>query len=164
MCRLCYVFVLLFSSTFLYAQRADTVSGSSLKKELCLLTGVGYSKHAFIDLGVSSNRFGTIGHHPFASAFFASSELHFGSKIVIGPKVGAWASGGVGGIAMGVNMIYYSDFEKGSLVFKPEIGFGQSKFKLTYGYNARLTNTSFDRIPKNVVEATYCFRLKARGS
>lgn len=152
--------MVLLPAASLWCQEKDTVRRTPFEKELCLLTGAGYGRHAFIDLGGSVNRAGTIGHHPFSSAYFVSSELHFGSKTVVGPKAGAWAAGGVGGIAMGISLIYYSDFEQGQLVFRPEIGLGISKFKLTYGYNARLTNTGFDPVARNVAGATYCFRLK----
>lgn len=129
-------------------------------KNLCLLAGINYNKHAFIDLGVSVNRFGLAGHHPIATAYFFASELHLVEKPIVGPKVGVWAAGGVAPLAMGLNIIYYSDFNQSSLVFRPEIGFGYDRLKITYGYNAKLTNSSFERISKNTFGMTYCFKFK----
>ena len=71
-----------------------------------------------------------------------------------------WIAGGSSAFALGLNMIYYTDFDNGSLVFRPEIGFGLDKFKLVYGYNANLTKNRLDRINKNLVGLTYCFKLK----
>ena len=102
----------------------------------------------------------TIGHHPFSSAYFASTEIKLGDKFIVGPKIGVWATGGSGGMAIGLNMIYYTDFDNSNLVFRPEIGFGLDKFKLVYGYNVKLTKNGLDRINKNLVGLTYCFKLK----
>jgi hypothetical protein len=63
--------------------------------------------------GVSKNSNTVVGHHPFSTAYFASTELKFGNKFIIEPKLGAWAAGGAGGIAMGLNMIYYTYFDNG---------------------------------------------------
>jgi hypothetical protein len=124
------------------------------------MTGVSYSKHTFVDLGISVIKSGIVGHHPIATAYFFASEFHFVNKPIVGPKVGVWAAGGVAPLAMGLNIIYYSDFDQSSLVFRPEIGIGFDRLKITYGYNAKLTNTSFDRIPKNIFGLTFCFKLK----
>jgi hypothetical protein len=99
-------------------------------------------------------------HHPFSSAYFASTELKFGDKFIIGPKIGAWASGGLGAMAMGVNMIYYTDFNNASVVFRPEIGFGYQSFKLVYGYNAIVSKNKLDGINRHLGSVIYCFKLK----
>lgn len=56
----------------------------------------------------------------------------------MGPKIGVWIGGGM---AMGLNLIYYTNFDKNSLVCRPEIGMGIEKFKLVYGYNWRWTKS-----------------------
>ena len=143
-------------------QVTDTTKAREIivKRSVGLLTGVTFGKNTFIDIGISRNSNTVIGHHPFSSAYFASTELKLGDKFIIGPKVGAWAAGGVGGIAMGLNMIYYTDFDNASLVFRPEIGFGFQSFKLVYGYNAILTRHKLDGINRSLGGVIYCFRFK----
>jgi len=156
------IFIVFFSSLLFksYSQTGDTANVKSPKKNLCLLTGINYGKQVFIDLGISVNSYRTAGYHFIATGYFFASEFHFIDKPIIGPKIGAWAAGGMDPIAIGINIIYYTDFDESSLVFRPEIGIGFDRIKVTYGYNAQLTNTSFDRISKSMVGLTYCFKLK----
>ena len=63
-------------------------------------------------------------------------------------------------MAMGVNLIYYTDFHNGNLVFRPEIGFGFGNFKFVYGYNAILTKPRLDGINTSLGNIVYCFKLK----
>jgi hypothetical protein len=155
------LFVLIsFLSHALYSQANYSIQKSLFEKNLCLLTGVNYNKHTFVDIGISVNTSGVAGHHPIATAYFFAGEFHFVKKPIAGFKAGAWAAGGVAPLAIGLNIIYYSDFDQGSLMFRPEIGLGFDRVKITYGYNARLTNSSFDRISKNTFGLTYCFKLK----
>jgi hypothetical protein len=60
---------------------------------------------------------------------------------------------------MGLNIIYYTDFDKASVVFRPEIGLGIEKAKLVYGYNWKF-NKPFDGINKHLAGLTYSFTLK----
>jgi hypothetical protein len=145
-----------------YGQVTDTTRPKEIviKRSFSILTGISFGKNTFFDIGVSKNTNTVVGHHPFSSAYFASTELKFGDRFIIGPKIGVWAAGGVGGIAMGLNMIYYTDFDNGSLVFRPEIGFGFENFKLVYGYNAILTKHNLDGLNRNLVSISYCFKLK----
>jgi hypothetical protein len=144
------------------AQVTDTTKHKDIivKRTLCLLTGYSLGAYSYADIGFSKNSTTAIGYHPFSSAYFASTEIKLGNKLIIGPKIGGWIAGGSSAMAIGLNMIYYTDFDNSSLVFRPEIGFGLEKFKLIYGYNANLTNYRLDRINKHLVGLTYCFKLK----
>ena len=151
--------IIAFSSK---AQVTDTTKHKDiiLKRSFCLLTGYSLGTYSYADIGFSKNSKTTIGYHPFSSAYFASTEIKLGDKLIIGPKIGGWIAGGSSAMVIGLNMIYYTDFDNGSLVFRPEIGFGLENFKLVYGYNANLTKYRLDRINKNLVGLTYCFKLK----
>jgi hypothetical protein len=158
--RLLPILTIIFFSA--QGQVTDTarVKEIIVKRSVGLLTGVTFGKNTFFDIGISKNNNTVVGHHPFSSAYYASTEFKFGDKFIIGPKIGAWASGGVGGIAMGLNMIYYTDFDNASLVFRPEIGYGFQNFKVVYGYNAILTKHKLDGVNRNLGSVIYCFRLK----
>ncbi len=145
-----------------HGQVTDTTKAREIivKRSVGLLTGVTFGKNTFFDIGVSKNSNTVVGHHPFSSAYFASTELKFGDKFILGPKIGAWAAGGVSGMALGLNMIYYTDFDNASLVFRPEIGFGFQRFKIVYGYNAILTRHKLEEVNRNLGSVIYCFRIK----
>lgn len=149
-------------SCSVYGQLTDSTRTSEVvvKRSIGLLTGFSFGKNTFIEIGISKNSNTLVGHHPFSSAYFASTELKPGDKFIMGPKIGAWAAGGVGGMAMGLNMIYYTDFDNTSLVFRPQIGFGFQNFKFVYGYNAILTRHKLEGINQNLGSVVYCFNLK----
>ena len=158
--QLLYILTIIaFSSQ---AQETDTTKLKDiiLKRSFCLLTGYSLGTYSYADFGFSKNSNTTVGYHPFSSAYFASTEIKLGDKLIIGPKIGAWIAGGSSAMVIGLNMIYYTDFDNGNLVFRPEIGFGVNNFKLVYGYNANLTKDRLNRINKNLVGLTYCFKLK----
>lgn len=155
--------ILTFFSFYAFGQAVDTTKQQQeiiLERSLGLLTGVSFGKQTFVEIGLSKNSNTVVGHHPFSSTVFASTELKFGDKFILGPKIGAWAAGGVGAIAMGLNIIYYTNFDNSTLVFRPEIGLGFKTFKLVYGYNANLTKNRIDGINKNLASVVYCFKLK----
>lgn len=77
--------------------------------------------------------------------------------MVIGPKIGAHI---MYGMAMGASIIYYTDFNKGSLVFRPDVGVGLFSFKISYGCNFKIINTSFGRINKHLANLVIFFKLK----
>jgi hypothetical protein len=158
--QLLYILTIIsFSSQ---AQVADTTKHKDIifKRSFCLLTGYSLGTYSYADIGFAKLSSTTLGHHPFSSAYFASTEIKLSDKFIVGQKIGVWAAGGSGAMAIGLNMIYYTDFDDGTLVFRPEIGFGLDKFKLVYGYNANLTKNRLDRMNKHLVGLTYCFKLK----
>ena len=146
-----------------YSQNGDTTFRTFSTKELCLHVGFNAGIHTptFLDLGVSVNKFGVVGDHPFNTAYFMSGEFHFGDTLIVAPKIGIWFSGGVGGLALGFNLLAYTDFHKTLPILRTEIGLGFiPRLKIAYGYNGKLTNISFDEVPKHLFVLTYCFKLK----
>ena len=133
---------------------------AELEKHISILVGYNFWKHHFAELGLAVNQYGRVGHHPSAWAYFISSELKFDQKLLIGPKIGTWIGGGVGGMAMGLNLIYYTDFDQSSLRIRPEIGMGFGRFKVVYGYNIPLYNKAFEGINKNNLGIALLFSIK----
>ncbi len=161
-----FLLTLIFFSFVLQAQTVDSFRIRLLYKEksLSILTGLSSGQYVFAEIGLSKITSGSDGHHPFMSGYFISNEIKLSDRTVVGPKVGVWAAGGMSGIAMGVNVIYYTDFKNGSLTFRPEVGIGMDLFKIVYGYNLQLTNKSFDRINTNLVSLVCFFKLKKKRS
>ncbi|MFT3907994.1 MAG: hypothetical protein QM737_01100 [Ferruginibacter sp.] len=154
-------FVFFLSSIKLQAvqcQVKDTGSWhhrSFYKKDFSLLVGYSQGKYSFADIGFAINKYGA-NRHPFTGTYFISNEIKIGKNTIIGPKTGIWVGGGVG---MGLNFIYYTDFHKSSFVFRPEYGIAIEKVKFVYGYNWNWTK-SLHGISKHLVGLTYCFTLK----
>ncbi|MFA7615225.1 MAG: hypothetical protein WCY16_01420 [Weeksellaceae bacterium] len=147
------------------ASRKSTTTEMELKsyseKNLSILTGVNFQNYWYGELGIAVNKFGQNGHHPFSVAYFISSEMKFDENFILGPKIGVWAGGGSTGIlGIGLNLIYYTDFDESSLRFRPEAGLAFGKVKIFYGYNVALTNKNFEGINKNNFGVTYLFGVK----
>ncbi|MFT3678800.1 MAG: hypothetical protein QM791_00920 [Ferruginibacter sp.] len=135
----------------------------NVTRSVSLLTGFCAGKYFFADIGIARNLFTQTGHHPFSSTTFISCEIRNSSQMIFAPKIGAWVAGGAGGMAMGINLLYYMQSGNSSLVFRPEIGFGFENLKMVYGYNARLTNRSFGYLlNRNLFSMVYCFKLKKK--
>jgi hypothetical protein len=142
------------------AQEADSVETNRivLERSIHVVTGGTIGKYSrFLEVGVAKSTYKLAGHHSASSNIFASVEMKIDDlvndkseeKFMIGPKIGAWIAGGAAPMAMGANMIYYTDFTHGTLVFRPEIGFGYTHLKIVYGYNISLTKRQ-DMVDRSV--------------
>ena len=148
--QLLFIFTVLGLSV--YGQVTDTIDRHNrvYTRSIQLLTGFTFGRSKFVEIGVAKNIRTLLGPHASSSTIFVSTEMKVGDKFIMGPKIGCWSAGGVGGIAMGANMIYYTDFDNGTLVFRPEIGFGLNCCKFVYGYNVRLTKNILEGINYSV--------------
>ena len=134
--------------------------GVDLERHISILGGYNFWKNHYGELGLALNQYGRVGHHPAAWAYFVSSEIRVGENMVIGPKIGAWIGGGSGGLALGLNLIYYTDFVESSLRLRPEIGMGFGRWKVVYGYNIPLMNKGFEAVNKSVISLAYLLGIK----
>ena len=103
------LFILTIVSFSLQAQVTDTAKHKDiiLKRSFCLLSGYSLGTYNYADIGFAKLRSTTFGYHPFSSAYFASTEIKLGDKLIIGQKVGVWAAGGSGALALGLNDLLY---------------------------------------------------------
>ncbi len=149
------LFILLCTSLLCKAQVTD-----SLKHNVPIRLLIGYSlgKYSYAEVGIAKLKSELQGYHLFSSAYVVATEILIANKLVIGPKIGVWASGGTSGLAMGLNMIYYTNFKNGIFVFRPEIGIGVNSVKVVYGYNMRLQQKVFDKVNKNIVGFAFCVK------
>ena|SRR6201991_1096119 len=141
----------------LQALSQETPYKSRSTKEHTLLVGFNAANYIYGEIGYAFNRYGTAGHHPIATAFYGGSEVMIGKDFIIGPKIG-WQA--MGGLAMGGSMIYYTNFDAGSLVLRPEFGIGMERFKMVYGWNVKITNKDFERINTHLFSFSYLITLK----
>ena len=140
------------------AQEQDSIfhyQSNTRHVELCLHTGYVQGHYGFGELGLSANVWG-VARHPYGAAVYLGSEIRVDHSNLIGPKVGFYFTAGS---AMGAQFIYYTDGTEGSMIFRPEIGIGLFKFKLTYGYNVRLSNADMPGLNTHMASVSYAFRL-----
>lgn len=137
-----------------------TMNNADLERHLSFLAGFNFWRNFYGEIGLSVNQFGRVGHHPAAWAFFVSNEIRIDNKLLIGSKIGVWASGGIGALAIGLNMVYYTNFNQSSLRLRPEIGVGLDRWKVVYGYNIPLTNRNFEEVNKSNISVAYMFGIK----
>lgn len=88
----------------------------------------------------------------FGTKFIGSEFRIGGSDFIIGPKVGMYFGMGLG---IGLNAIYYTNFEEGSFVFRPEFGTTAFVMKIFYGYNWKLSNRDFKGINSHQLAVAY---------
>ncbi len=130
---------------------------------ISLLTGYSFWGDHYGEIGIARNSYGIVGTHPTASCLFVSSEIRIGRGTLIGPKIGGWLGGGAGGVALGANMICYTDFSEYSLCLRPEIGLGFWRFKMTYGYNIALNNKEMEGVNRSCISLAFLFGLRKIG-
>ncbi|RMD90303.1 MAG: hypothetical protein D6813_09345 [Calditrichaeota bacterium] len=153
---ICFKFSLAQSDT----SNVTNFNSTALQSHFSLLTGIGIQHSLLIDIGIAMNEFGRVGYHPFSEGFYISNELIFGSELIFGPKIGVYLAGGAGGMALGINLIGYTDFSSHTIHIRPEIGFGILNFKFTYGYNIRLVKSDPYNINRHNFSLVIFFSLK----
>jgi hypothetical protein len=152
------LFILTVASYSLQAQLKDTSNYNEITvdRALRLLAGYSVGTYSYAEIGFAKTGIAET-RHPTGFATFITTELKLGGKFVIGPKIGFWSSNGIMGI--GMNMIYYTDFNNHNVVFRPEVGVGFDRFKIVYGYNANLSRNRLERINRNLFGVVYGFKL-----
>ena len=122
--------------------------------------GVGYS-YSFgepnekdfhlIDIGINKTNYG--GRHGGGYQYGIGTEIGLNTeKFIIGPKISGVFYFQF--IALGTELITYTDFDNWALRFVPFIGIGGEKFKLTINPHVILTNKDFQPVNKGLVNIT----------
>jgi hypothetical protein len=130
-----------------YRRTSDTIRH---QKDISLVTGLHFGKYIYAEVGlartwVQSSRRGMGG-----SAAGISCEIQIGKDILVAPKLSYSIAGATATMAE-VNVLYYTDFNNGTFVFRPAGGFGLPHIRLLYGYNVRFGNKRMTGISSNVV-------------
>lgn len=141
--------VLLGSAFFSQAQE---------EKYLCITGGAAIGMNGFGEIGLAKKIEGN-DRHGSMSVVTYTVEFKPGPRTIIAPKIGAWVWS-MSPLTMGVNLAYYTDFNKGTLMLRPEGGIGWYFGKLVYGYNAPLTNKDFPGVNRHQVSVSFLLVLK----
>ncbi len=116
----------------------------------------------FFEIGIHKTVTAYDWHHPSAMwTHGLSVEVSPGDKTILGFKYGAWGEFWL--FVLGLNGIYYTDFEKGNFKIRPELGIGAHPFKLTFGYNIpTIQNSKFKEMQKSNLQITLNILLKLK--
>jgi hypothetical protein len=126
--------------------------------DLCLTGGAAIGRNVFAEIGLAKRTEGD-DRHGSLSVVTYTLEIKPGQKTIIAPKIGLWGWS-MTQMAIGLNLAYYTDFDKGSLVFRPELGIGLQFGKLVYGYNAPMVNKDFGGVNRHQVVFAVLMHLK----
>ena len=78
------------------------------------------------------------------SVYFSNEFLWVDGEFMIGPKIGAYMSAMA--ITLGLESIYYTDFEGQSIHLSPYLGIGSKRARLTLNFPVNLYKNDFDYI------------------
>ncbi|BDD08260.1 hypothetical protein FUAX_06920 [Fulvitalea axinellae] len=114
----------------------------NIQEDIAMVVGYQQHHYGFGEVGLAWKAYiSGLRHHYSAVQLAVSNEFStkkWGERdnnTIWGLKAGAWVDGAV---AMGINLIHYTDFDKSAMAFRPEFGLGwNGQFRLVYGYNIR---------------------------
>ena len=116
----------------------------------------------YLEIGIHKTITAYDWHHPSAMwTHGLSVEISSADKTIFGFKYGAWGEFWL--FVLGLNVIYYTDFQKGNFKIRPELGIGAHPFKLTFGFNIpTIQNAKFKELQKSYGQITLNVLLKLK--
>lgn len=144
-----------------YREKAYKILLGGQVQQAIKTNGKEYSRKYF-EIGLHKTITATYGHHPqTAFSHGLSVEIAPEKNTIFGFKYGAWGVFSL--LVLGINGIYYTDFNRGNFKIRPELGFGAPPFKLTFGYNIpTISNAAFKELKSSKVQVTLNILLKAK--
>ncbi len=140
------------------AQPADPVSPATrfrrdVKTELVAgfdLQSAAYkgdkSSRHYLELGIARSIHQQGRHGPVSMGVLLSEEIHLGQTNIYGTKLGMYTHYL---FDLGFAAVYYTDFRKGNLKLRPELGLGLGAFRIVGGYNIpTIQNKAFSQLTR----------------
>ncbi|MFI5205100.1 MAG: hypothetical protein ACHQF2_11445, partial [Flavobacteriales bacterium] len=136
-------------------------TGWAMEKDLALFIGHNCWAHYYAELGIGVHKWGGDGHHPFGSGWSVSNEMRVHKNFLMAPKLSAWIGGGAAGMAMKMNLLYYTNFDVARVAVRPEIGLGGfGYFTFVYGFNFYMGKNKIPGLNRSVVSLIIPIKLK----
>jgi hypothetical protein len=116
----------------------------------------------YIEIGLAKSLHVGSRHGPVSFGVYASEEMYFGTNTtVFGNKLGAYMHGMLADFGLAV--IYYTDFKKGNLKVRPELGFGIGAMRIVAGFNIpTINNKAFELLRRNNGQISIQFLLPVK--
>lgn len=165
-----FILIIILSSFYAFSQgNAKTLPWKDLKRDFSILIGYNVWNNHFAEIGLAVNQYGYTQvdniksrsfHHEPAWAYYVANEIKIDKKTLIGPKIGGWFIKNQGFTGLGMNLIYYTDFNNSSLRIRPEVGLLSGALKVVYGYNFAPTNKDFKGINRSNISIVWLQKVK----
>ncbi|MDB5236532.1 MAG: hypothetical protein JWR44_3525, partial [Hymenobacter sp.] len=97
----------------------------------------------------------------FSTSLTYGSEFSYLNGLVVAPKVQARLHFYFFNASLAP--ILYTDFSTASLKLRPEMGIGNHRFDVNYGYNANLVNNDFTKLNRHMVSLRYYLMVRKRA-
>jgi hypothetical protein len=97
-----------------------------------ILVGAHGRTRSSVELGIMHAMW--VDRHAYAVTGFSASAEWIPGPNMLAPQIAAFIEV-EGMLAIGLNVIYVTDFEQGSFIVRPEVGVGVFIGRLVYGYN-----------------------------
>ena len=138
-------------------------------KQIEILAGISWQGNTADK--VSIMRYGEIGiaksihshgrHGPATIGIYLAEEIHFGGgNSVFGTKLGFYTHYM---FDIGIAVIYYTDFQKGNLKLRPELGIGMGAIRAVFGFNiSTINNRAFELLRQNNAQLSLQFMIPVK--
>lgn len=126
------------------------------RDEVVLVAGLNQGTFGFAELGIGRN-IGATGHLPVDAGYYLGGEMRMDDPDRYGLKFGFYM---MAFVELGSQMIYYMATEEDPFfVWRPEIGFGLLKARVTYAYNVKLAGERLPGFNTHMLTVAYALRL-----
>jgi hypothetical protein len=126
------------------------------RDEVVLVTAYNQGTFGFAELGIGRN-IGATGHLPVDVGYYLGGEMRVDDPDRYGLKFGFYL---MAVVEFGSQFIYYRAPEEDPFyVWRPEIGFGLLKARVTYAYNVKLAGERLPGFNTHMLTVAYALRL-----
>lgn len=126
------------------------------RDEVVLVAGLNQGTFGYAELGIGRN-IGATGHLPVDAGYYLGGEMRMDDPGRYGLKFGFYV---MAVVELGSQMIYYMAPEEDPFfVWRPEIGFGLLKARVTYAYNVKLAGERLPGFNTHMLTVAYALRL-----
>ncbi len=131
------------------------------RDEVVLVAGINQGTFGYAELGIGRN-IGASGHLPVDVGYYLGGEMRVDDPDRYGLKLGFYM---MAVVELGSQFIYYlAQEEDPFFVWRPEIGFGLLKARVTYAYNVKLAGERLPGFNTHMLTMAYALRLfRLRG-
>ncbi len=142
-----------------YGERAiQSPSAKLFQRNHGMIVGLQRGTYTAIEFGGEAHWRKISLKKPHIFAATANMEYNFNSN-VIGYKAGMWMKRGRINLTYGINLVYFTDFDKSRYGIGPSIGFRLLGFHLVNGYNFLVGNKELTKVNNLYISLRYYFPM-----
>lgn len=115
----------------------------------------------YAEIGIAKSIHAHSRHGPATFGIYAAEEIHItDANSVFGTKLGFYTHYM---FDIGFAVIYYTDFKKGNLKLRPELGVGMGALRAVFGFNIpTINNRAFELLRQNNAQLTLQFMIPVK--